>query len=246
MLQNKLRDSRRVSSRIRKPGEIEWARDTQHDGETVTMSHADPSPRVVRKCAECGEPYALRVDGGIGSREPPWPDLFDSFVTTFTEQVLVICPNCEELVFANSCKKLTEIPGFSFDVDYVDVKPSTPPTYKKCRQLVDQLEAGLRLSRTRQIQLRKWLWWTGNHPRRYEASDIPLSPSERTNLLALKEILDLDKDSNLITVVEICRELGEFDAMRSYESKIQGKSEREFVADVIALSDSHGNKFISL
>ncbi len=115
MITNGLAFRRRSSSRI--TNGCKEAHQEHDVVETVTMSHPDPSPRVVRKCAECGEPYTLRVDGGIGSCEPPWPDLFDSVVTTFTEQVLVICPNCEELVFTKACKKLTEIPGFSFDVD---------------------------------------------------------------------------------------------------------------------------------
>ena len=64
--------------------------------------------------------------------------------------------------------------------------------------------------REKESYLRRRAWWAGNDQRRGEASALPMSNEETTNLAAFATLLDEADEGERLMKAEVMRELGRF------------------------------------
>ena len=121
---------------------------------------------------------------------------------------LVICPHCHAPLWIDELEELGKTEAWGDEKgEFNDARTYEKPSLDNYLALIEngvgdpQKERYVRLS----------AWWAGNDQRRTNAGEIPMSPREAANLMALAHTLDESDANDLVMKAEAMRELGQFD-----------------------------------
>lgn len=176
-----------------------------------------PGPTVIKKCNRCDglmKQRTIASGNNFGARY--WTDgKVDAPMLPETPHV-VVCPHCQKVDWLKNLAEIGEIPGPrgfgvplpEYDLAFDDLPFFDAPTGDDYLGFLESTE----LIHDQEFYLRWTYWHLMNDARRNSSVLQPLGIDEVENLQRLLLLLKATSESTRLTIAEIHRELGEFDA----------------------------------
>jgi hypothetical protein len=169
-----------------------------------------PGPIIIHECPHCQAPlceFTLGSGNTIGARY--WSD--DKMDAPMLPEFpwLVKCPKCKGAFWIDEAKKLGE--------EGLGAMPqkkwgNAPATLAADAADMQTMLAKSKLSKAKEVYLRKHLWWQANDKARCDVKVVvKFTPEQQKNLQTLASLMDEKNEPERILKAEIFRELGDFD-----------------------------------
>jgi len=196
-----------------------------------------PGPTLIKKCNRCDglmKQRTIASGNNFGARH--WTDgKVDAPMLPETPFV-VVCPHCGKVDWLKNLVEVGEIPGPrgfgvplpEYDLSFDDLPFFNVPTGDDYLDFLESTE----LINDQELYLRWTYWHLMNDPRRKSSELLPLGIDEVENLQRLLELLKSPSESTRLTIAEIYRELGDFEAC---EKMLDYDFSQEFISVAVAI-----------
>ena len=195
-----------------------------------------PGPTIIRKCSICSNPIEQpTLASGNTFGATLWTDGKREAPMLPDEPWLVMCPHCHAPLWIDELEELGEVDPFGeTDSEFQNVIEYETPSLNDYFAV---LERGLAsLEKEHYIRLRTW--WAGNDKRRVNVGETLTKPQEKSNLIALAQLLDESSDNDLVMKAEIMRELGHFEEAKALLIKALGGRMSQVATFIKNLADN--------
>ena len=206
-----------------------------------------PGPILIKQCKRCLKSFSestlgsgntfgatFWTDGKIEA--PMLPDTPD----------LVKCPHCGQFLWIAKASVVEEIDPFHSGDAWPDI-----PSYEELTEAeyLEALKMGIAKTKSQQIRTRICAWWKANDPLRDSHSPEQTGHSAATveNMRALFQLLAKEEgDYQRITMAELARELGDFQAAQQILTARFSDDKQDIVRKISELITKRDTRVASL